>query len=216
MIASIMTCLNFQGLIWIRSYLLRFLLIHISWLCGFQIYYYHEFQANVDSAKLYNDLRWNVTRPQGLECVMRVRCSNVSPSSSKWIRFAQCGDLLEFSCFRFSKLLRSTLERYLFVLKYTILWLCSRLWLRCIHSLIWNFVSVGFTSSRLYWQLLQAQPYRCRPSCGELSFRFIQLSIFAVTSMQNTVLFIPRLLPQNCCQNHSHILSLICLFMGYL
>ncbi|KAG0560568.1 hypothetical protein M758_10G185600 [Ceratodon purpureus] len=43
---------------------------------GGQIYYYHEFQANVDSAKLDNDLRWNVTRPQGLECVMRVRCSN--------------------------------------------------------------------------------------------------------------------------------------------
>jgi len=44
---------------------------------GGQIYYYHGFQANVDSAKLYNDLRWNVTRPQGLEAVMRVRCSNV-------------------------------------------------------------------------------------------------------------------------------------------
>jgi protein transport protein SEC24 len=43
---------------------------------GGQIYYYHGFQANVDSAKLYNDLRWNVTRPQGLEAVMRVRCSN--------------------------------------------------------------------------------------------------------------------------------------------
>ncbi|XP_024381127.1 protein transport protein SEC24 C [Physcomitrium patens] len=43
---------------------------------GGQIYYYHEFQAVVDSAKLYNDLRWNLTRPQGLEGVMRVRCSN--------------------------------------------------------------------------------------------------------------------------------------------
>lgn len=31
----------------------------------------------MDSAKLYNDLRWNLTRPQGLEGVMRVRCSNV-------------------------------------------------------------------------------------------------------------------------------------------
>ncbi|KAK7854758.1 protein transport protein sec24-like cef [Quercus suber] len=28
-----------------------------------------------DPAKLYNDLRWNVTRPQGFEAVMRVRCS---------------------------------------------------------------------------------------------------------------------------------------------
>lgn len=51
-----------------------------KWIPGcmyLQIYYYHGFQANVDSAKLYNDLRWNVTRPQGLEAVMRVRCSNV-------------------------------------------------------------------------------------------------------------------------------------------
>jgi protein transport protein SEC24 len=40
-----------------------------------QIYFYHGFQARVDSAKLYNDLRWNVTRPQGLEAVMRVRCT---------------------------------------------------------------------------------------------------------------------------------------------
>lgn len=43
-----------------------------------QIYFYHGFQASVDSAKLYNDLRWNVTRPQGLEAVMRVRCTQAS------------------------------------------------------------------------------------------------------------------------------------------
>ncbi|CAM6106579.1 unnamed protein product [Calypogeia fissa] len=42
---------------------------------GGQVYYYHPFSAVADSAKLYNDLRWNVTRPQGLEAVMRVRCS---------------------------------------------------------------------------------------------------------------------------------------------
>ena len=29
-------------------------------------------------AKLYNDLRWNVSRPQGFEAVMRVRCSQVN------------------------------------------------------------------------------------------------------------------------------------------
>jgi protein transport protein SEC24 len=39
------------------------------------VYYYFPFSARSDSAKLYNDLRWNVTRPQGLEAVMRVRCS---------------------------------------------------------------------------------------------------------------------------------------------
>ncbi|KAJ7560650.1 hypothetical protein O6H91_04G138900 [Diphasiastrum complanatum] len=42
---------------------------------GGQVYYYYPFSARMDSAKLYNDLRWNVTRPQGLEAVMRVRCS---------------------------------------------------------------------------------------------------------------------------------------------
>ncbi|MCO5560069.1 hypothetical protein L7F22_013675 [Adiantum nelumboides] len=42
---------------------------------GGQIYYYHPFSATLDSAKLYNDLRWNLTRPQGMEAVMRVRCS---------------------------------------------------------------------------------------------------------------------------------------------
>ncbi|KAH7387746.1 hypothetical protein KP509_16G039000 [Ceratopteris richardii] len=42
---------------------------------GGQMYYYYPFSATSDSAKLYNDLRWNLTRPQGLEAVMRVRCS---------------------------------------------------------------------------------------------------------------------------------------------
>ncbi|MFS7977709.1 putative sec23/Sec24, trunk domain, von Willebrand factor A-like domain superfamily [Helianthus anomalus] len=39
------------------------------------MYYYHPFYALFDPAKLYNDLRWNVTRPQGIEAVMRVTCS---------------------------------------------------------------------------------------------------------------------------------------------
>ncbi|XP_060212473.1 protein transport protein SEC24 C-like isoform X2 [Lycium barbarum] len=42
---------------------------------GGQVYYYFPFSAISDTAKLYNDLRWNITRPQGLEAVMRVRCS---------------------------------------------------------------------------------------------------------------------------------------------
>ncbi|XP_071700690.1 protein transport protein SEC24 C-like [Rutidosis leptorrhynchoides] len=42
---------------------------------GGQVYYYHPFSALSDPAKLYNDLRWNITRPQGFEAVMRVRCS---------------------------------------------------------------------------------------------------------------------------------------------
>ncbi|XP_078433802.1 protein transport protein SEC24 C-like [Wolffia australiana] len=46
----------------------------ISATTGGQVYYYYPFSAVSDSAKLYNDLRWNVTRPQGFEAVMRVRC----------------------------------------------------------------------------------------------------------------------------------------------
>ncbi|CAL1382089.1 unnamed protein product [Linum trigynum] len=42
---------------------------------GGQVYYYHPFSVVLDSVKLYNDLRWNVSRPQGFEAVMRVRCS---------------------------------------------------------------------------------------------------------------------------------------------
>ncbi|XP_074291455.1 protein transport protein SEC24 C-like isoform X2 [Silene latifolia] len=42
---------------------------------GGQVYYYYPFSSLSDTAKLYNDLRWNVTRPQGFEAVMRVRCS---------------------------------------------------------------------------------------------------------------------------------------------
>ncbi|CAK9176518.1 unnamed protein product [Ilex paraguariensis] len=40
-----------------------------------EVYYYYPFSALSDPAKIYNDLRWNITRPQGLEAVMRVRCS---------------------------------------------------------------------------------------------------------------------------------------------
>ncbi|KAF8659540.1 hypothetical protein HU200_058290 [Digitaria exilis] len=42
---------------------------------GGRVYYYYPFSALSDPAKLYNDLRWNISRPQGFEAVMRVRCS---------------------------------------------------------------------------------------------------------------------------------------------
>ncbi|CAA6663980.1 unnamed protein product [Spirodela intermedia] len=42
---------------------------------GGKVYQYYPFSALSDSVKLYNDLRWNITRPQGFEGVMRVRCS---------------------------------------------------------------------------------------------------------------------------------------------
>ncbi|XP_062203524.1 protein transport protein SEC24 B-like [Phragmites australis] len=42
---------------------------------GGRVYYYYPFSALSDPAKLFNDLRWNISRPQGFEAVMRVRCS---------------------------------------------------------------------------------------------------------------------------------------------
>ena len=67
--------------------------MNISKRCGpqshnlfLQVYYYYPFSALSDSAKLYNDLRWNVTRPQGFEAVMRVRCSQVSFSITQLIQ----------------------------------------------------------------------------------------------------------------------------------
>ncbi|XP_073296685.1 protein transport protein SEC24 B-like isoform X2 [Primulina huaijiensis] len=47
----------------------------VSRTTGGQVYYYYPFSAISDPAKLYNDLLWNVKRPQGFEAVMRVRCS---------------------------------------------------------------------------------------------------------------------------------------------
>uniref|UniRef100_I1R612 Zinc finger Sec23/Sec24-type domain-containing protein n=1 Tax=Oryza glaberrima TaxID=4538 RepID=I1R612_ORYGL len=42
---------------------------------GGRVYHYYPFSALSDPAKLFNDLRWNFSRPQGFEAVMRVRCS---------------------------------------------------------------------------------------------------------------------------------------------
>ncbi|KAG6518558.1 hypothetical protein ZIOFF_022038 [Zingiber officinale] len=44
-------------------------------LASLQVYYYYPFSALSNPVKLYNDLRWNISRPQGFEAVMRVRCS---------------------------------------------------------------------------------------------------------------------------------------------
>ena len=42
---------------------------------GGQVYHYPGFDPPRDGPLLAEDLRWNVSRPQGLEAVMRVRCS---------------------------------------------------------------------------------------------------------------------------------------------
>ena len=42
---------------------------------GGQLYYYPSFAPPLDAEQLTADLRWNVSRPQGLEAVLRLRCS---------------------------------------------------------------------------------------------------------------------------------------------
>jgi hypothetical protein len=60
-------------------------------LTGGSLYSYQPFNAAVDSAKLFNDLRWNLTRPQGLEAVMRVRCSQVRTAAPGGARGKRIG-----------------------------------------------------------------------------------------------------------------------------
>lgn len=43
---------------------------------GGSLYHYPHFNPQLDFAQLHNDLRWNLTRPQGLEAVARLRVSN--------------------------------------------------------------------------------------------------------------------------------------------
>eukprot|EP00873_Tetraselmis_striata_P007892 jgi/Tetstr1/428156/TSEL_018207.t1 len=42
---------------------------------GGSLYEYDGFMPELDQGQLENDLRWNLVRPQGMEAVMRVRCS---------------------------------------------------------------------------------------------------------------------------------------------
>jgi protein transport protein SEC24 len=50
---------------------------HAEWprMTGGSLYLYHSFTPHLDHQEVVNDLLWNVQREQGLECVMRVRCS---------------------------------------------------------------------------------------------------------------------------------------------
>jgi len=43
---------------------------------GGTLYHYEQFTPELDQGQLENDLRWNLLRPQGMEAVMRVRCSH--------------------------------------------------------------------------------------------------------------------------------------------
>jgi hypothetical protein len=43
---------------------------------GGTIYLYHPFHPTLDYDELLNDLLWNVRREQGLEALLRVRCSS--------------------------------------------------------------------------------------------------------------------------------------------
>lgn len=42
---------------------------------GGDVHHYHPFSFPLDTAQLYNDVHWTLVRPQGMEAVMRVRCS---------------------------------------------------------------------------------------------------------------------------------------------
>lgn len=42
---------------------------------GGTLYHYPDFEAAQDEALMFNDLRWNIVRPQGMEALMRVRSS---------------------------------------------------------------------------------------------------------------------------------------------
>eukprot|EP00879_Flechtneria_rotunda_P003737 GHRR01003975.1.p1 GENE.GHRR01003975.1~~GHRR01003975.1.p1 ORF type:complete len:914 (+),score=321.96 GHRR01003975.1:246-2744(+) len=42
---------------------------------GGSLYHYLPFNPLMDQDQLLNDLKWNVSRPQGLEAILRVRCS---------------------------------------------------------------------------------------------------------------------------------------------
>ena len=51
---------------------------HREWVerTGGTIYLYHPFDPTLDYDELLNDLLWNVRREQGLEALLRVRCSS--------------------------------------------------------------------------------------------------------------------------------------------
>lgn len=51
---------------------------HREWVesTGGSIYLYHPFDPTLDYDELVNDLLWNVRREQGLEALLRVRCSS--------------------------------------------------------------------------------------------------------------------------------------------
>jgi hypothetical protein len=42
---------------------------------GGSLYHYHPFSSILDHQEVVNDLLWNVQREQGMEGLMRVRCS---------------------------------------------------------------------------------------------------------------------------------------------
>lgn len=48
----------------------------LSHTTGGSLYHYCPFTPLMDQDQLLNDLKWNVNRPQGLEAILRVRCSS--------------------------------------------------------------------------------------------------------------------------------------------
>ncbi|KAK9850464.1 hypothetical protein WJX84_009840 [Apatococcus fuscideae] len=59
-------------------------LASISRMTTGQVYHYHPFHASIHAPQLLNDLRWNVSRPQGLEAIARLRCSKGLAVEKYW------------------------------------------------------------------------------------------------------------------------------------
>eukprot|EP00899_Mesostigma_viride_P012163 jgi/Mesvir1/20948/Mv08019-RA.1 len=76
----------------VQSYVDVATLSTLSTTTGGQVYHYCPFSPVVDGGKLYNDLRWNLKRPQGMEAVMRVRCSQGLQVQEYFGNFCQRSD----------------------------------------------------------------------------------------------------------------------------
>lgn len=58
---------------------------------GGSLYPYFNFIPALDTDQILNDLKWNVSRVQGLEAVMRLRCSAGLEVDSYTGSFYRCG-----------------------------------------------------------------------------------------------------------------------------
>ncbi|KAJ0972769.1 hypothetical protein J5N97_020728 [Dioscorea zingiberensis] len=95
----------------------------VSGTTGGQVYHYYPFSALSGFAKLYNDLRWNICRPQRFEAVIRVRCSEIDCDKAIMVTFKhdnkfQEGSECAFQCALLYTTLYADLDtRFAYLLK---------------------------------------------------------------------------------------------------